>query len=541
MKRPLAAATRPSGVSAGGPASRRGSSRLLTALAASALLVLGCEDDSPPEGADLRLADLRIPSATSLAQGTTVTMSVVVSSHGTETVTEDFEVSLAFYSDADHSQPHAWPERVWQVTEDLASGEWRRFDHAITISESDPTGMVRCVAAVRITDLIDYNNVVVRSCQVTGGGAPPPVEPDKPDLRILSVSAPAAVERGSEFSVSVDVRNDGGAAAAGPFSVDVSAYSDQAHESALWTPQAAERTEDLPAGEEATFEVAFTVRPDDDLTPVYLVASVDPQDQVLESNEGNNEAEAETEVVLPPDPDVKVAGISAPVQIPHETTAAVRVTIANSGGGTALAPFHVTLNVYDSEDLSTAIRPEASWEVTVNLTPGGQLSHDFPFTPTEADGVGFVYFQATADAGDVVVEVTEQNNQATAKSQIVLAPKPDLVAAVESCSDTFDTSDPAARIDVTYRITNSGSAAALGSLVMAELREQGGAVVESFGPFAVPSLDPGGSHTATESLDPASPLAPDVYYDLFVVADGSSVVDEEDESNNDDFHTVLVY
>jgi len=516
---------------------------------ACALLAASCEETRTVEGVDLSLSRIVIPGATSLVQGSTIVVQVVIRSSGTEPVPAGFTTRLTFYEDAALTTPSpVWAALSWIQPTEVPPGESVVYTGVTTVNASSPPQLVFCLAecdcseAIRIREADETNNSCLKACQVLTGQGP---AAQKPDLTVKSFAVPVSVERGSTFQAAVTIRNAGSVTAAAPFSVKVEAFSDAGRTIQLWEPQTVVQSTDLAALEEATFQVPFTARLSDPLQTVYMLATVDSLAQVSEASETNNTAEATTVIVLPPEPDLNISTISVPSQIPRGSVVNVSVRVRNSGGGTATAPFFVSLGAYSDEACTVPFpgHPETSWEVTVNLPPEGELAHDFPFAAAQTDPLGPVYFKALADSTFVVDEASEANNSATATSQIVTPAKPDLIVEITSCTDPFELGGSAG-LAVGCKVTNAGSAGALGSLVLITILNDAGELVETFGPFGVGPLAAGASQSFTQNLDPdeTNPLYHKGFHHVVsVIADYNFQISEEDETNNTDSYVLMIY
>jgi subtilase family serine protease len=475
----------------------------------------------PPDTPDLVIGALAVPEEVEL--GSELLVSVTVRNEGDAPARAPFSVKVGTYTEAD-------AEVAFDVT----------FD-------SEPTDPV---ASVYILVSVDFGEQVEEKSETnnTATAETELVPLLQPDLETTLLEVPEQLERGSQLPVTLTIRNTGGVTAAAPFTTNVTVYKDTSYEQVLWSHWEEERLEDLESGGEATFEFSFTSRAADPLATAYLVAKVDTQDEVEEGDEENNAATREFDIILPSDPDLIVSSISAPDKIAHGETASAQVTIRNVGGGPALAPFFVGLTVYEDSGLAVPIRPETEWEVTVDLDPGEERAHEFPFTAEESDGTGFIYFKAVADSrndasGGDVAEAVEDNNTATATSQVTLQAKPDLVASFVSCDTFYQNGSTSDKLALTFRISNVGSALAEASLAYVKRSLLDGTLENAvvLGSYPIPSLAGGADYTSPSLSYDFTVPQPDNYYKIFVVADGLQTVDEEDEDNNADATTVLVY
>jgi hypothetical protein len=276
---------------------------------------------------------------------------------------------------------------------------------------------------------------------------------------------------------------------------------------------------------------------------VFCRSFVDFNNEVDEANEDNNcdfvvvqvLGEGSVTPVSTGASDLIVASVAAPAQIRQDDTGTITATISNPGNGAISSPFTVTFEAYDNVAHSgTPLRTPDEWDIG-SIGAGAQLQHEFYFIPTATEVGSVVYFLVTADSYHDISEASETNNEGSASSLVEPQPNPDLVVSSITCTEHLNLNAAGALLTVSYTVANQGSVRANMTVIRLEIRDQaqGGSVIEVLGEFSVSSLEPGATFSANQSLSPnESLLNNNTYYYVFGVADGSGVVLESAEGNN---------
>lgn len=162
----------------------------------------------------------------------------------------------------------------------------------------------------------------------------------------------------------------------------------------------------------------------------YVIAIVDPDNEITESNESNNEAYVTLEVTQPVAPDLLVEINTAPVEVNANNVFDISYTISNVGDGAAAFP---ELGFYLSKD---------------NLIDGSDIELSIESNPTI--GNGQVYFNTSnllipgdtdpgsyqlilvVDPNNLVEEDLEDNNTSLASLEILEALSSDLIVSINS-------------------------------------------------------------------------------------------------------------
>ncbi|CAD7771254.1 Outer membrane protein assembly factor BamB [Candidatus Methanoperedenaceae archaeon GB50] len=223
----------------------------------------------------------------------------------------------------------------------------------------------------------------------------------EPDLTPLSLS-PLTFYRNHSNVVSVKVGNIGGGDATQGFNLSLFLND---------TLIASKTIDSLNASEVA--DVEFNCTPEPEFFGNYIMrAWIDSDNQIIESDETNNNITMDVSVVNVPEPDLIVTGIE-PLQFVVNETGTVRVTINNSGFWGAEA-FNVSIFVNGS--LTGIVRMDA-------LAAESGLTAEFGWTPTST---GRYNLTARVDPDDSVDELDEANNNMTVEVRVTDAPMPDL-------------------------------------------------------------------------------------------------------------------
>src|SRR5205814_2350621 len=235
-----------------------------------------------------------------------------------------------------------------------------------------------------------------------------------PDLVLtaLSVPAPAQVAPGQTLLVANTARN-AGTVVAGAFRVGF--YLSSTNASAAGSPIGVRNvTPTLAAGAQSAGSTAVTIPNDTPAGPIFLIAVVDDQDDVLEDNEANNVRSILLTIVKP---DLVVSAVTAPATGAIGGTLAVSTTVRNLTTGAVSTPFSVGIYLSANASVDPVVDRRVGSRTINGLAASGTSA-----APTTvnipADLVPGSYFVgAIADVEHVVPEGNVSNNSRVAAAR----------------------------------------------------------------------------------------------------------------------------
>lgn len=403
----------------------RSPARLLGVLAVAALVSFaGCEeDDDLVKGMDLKVVALRIPSQTSLTQGSSVTLTVLVKNNGTVLISKDFVTRIAFYENAALTVPSAWdsvevsyPADVTYPEDDtgeIDSDVTVAFEVKTVVDASDPPQLVFCKVTCDTENLVteadEGNNSLVEVCQVLPGTGWDPGDPGDPgptigpDPGISDINMPASVVRGNSLDVAITVRNYGDATIVGPATVAVTVNEGTSYEFG----DSAARDISLVPDSTTSFEFSLPVDPEYATGTAQLVAKLLMPGDV---NLDNNEDTTTFQITGPPQPDLVVASVTSSDTYQSDAVGGLSVsfTLKNEGNAEAYGSMAYVLICHETEGINDA---KKEGETPVNALAPGEESVSYTVTCTytaAAEGNYKVYVKA--DGLGTVAESNESNN-----------------------------------------------------------------------------------------------------------------------------------
>ncbi|HVQ28321.1 MAG TPA: CARDB domain-containing protein, partial [Vicinamibacteria bacterium] len=252
----------------------------------------------------------------------------------------------------------------------------------------------------------------------------------------------------------------------------------------------------------------------------YLVARVDSDGVVPETNEGTNTRTA----VVAVGADLSVSALTGPASGGAGLTVVVNDTTKNLGAGaaaTSLTQFFLSTNtVFDGTDLLLGSR------VAPALAAGGTSTMATSLVIPGGTASGNYYVVARADGEGVVPETNEANNTRA----LNVAVGPDLAVTALSAPAK---AGPGATIEVTESTKNQGGGAAGPTATQFFLSVNGSLEASDvlLGSRAIPALEPGATSGAPTSLT-LPPNTPAGAYYILARADGEGMVPETNETNN---------
>jgi uncharacterized membrane protein YgcG len=205
-----------------------------------------------------------------------------------------------------------------------------------------------------------------------------------PDLHLSGLAGPASVESGADFTVEWTLHNSGNHVAAAPIRTRVSVSSSPSGAGARLVG-IHEEPVDLAPGASRAVSATFTLPANAPNGAVYLVATVDPDNSLLESDEDNNTAVSGSTMLVPPRLSLSVSPDTFP-----ENAGAAAATAWLTRNGAAAGPLLV--------ELASSDTTEATVPASVTI-PSGQSTVSFPVAAVPdglLDGLQMVSLSATA-------------------------------------------------------------------------------------------------------------------------------------------------
>ncbi len=377
-----------------------------------------------------------------------------------------------------------------------------------------PTGIA--TGAYYVLARADADSVVPET-QETNNVASAPVQIG-PDLAVTALSAPATAAPGGTIVVTDTVKNQG----AGPAGASTTRFylSSNGLLDAGDVELGLRAVPALAAGAISSASTTLTIPPGTAAGAYYVVAKVDADGTVAETQETNNVAFAFLQI----GPDLIVSALSAPSTAAPGGTITVTDTVRNQGGspaGASTTRFYLSSNgLLDAGDVELGLRAVPA------LAAGATSSASTTLTIPPGTATGAYYVVAKVDADGTVAETQETNNVAFAYVQV----GPDLVLSAVAAPST---AGAGGTITVTDTVRNQGGSPAEGSTTRFYLSANGaldGADLE-LGSRAVPALAAGATSSAPTTLTIPAGTATGLYY-LFAKADADNVVAETQEANN---------
>jgi subtilase family serine protease len=243
-----------------------------------------------------------------------------------------------------------------------------------------------------------------------------------PDLRVVSVSAPAAAQFGQSVQVQFVITNAGTAAA--PFqwqdrvnftSVQDSIYSG----SVLQTVNSVVSM--LQPGQSYTNSVQVTLPLSTQAVAgnYFIVVAADFGNAIAESNENNNVASAPLVLTLPPLPDLAVFEVRAPANALPGEAIAVRWGVTNQGTLAANGTWSESVFV-GPESNGTGLQELATFSFTNALSAGASLARTQMVTVPATGIAGSLWFAVRVDSRSDVIESIETNNIAVSSAATIV-------------------------------------------------------------------------------------------------------------------------
>jgi subtilase family serine protease len=237
------------------------------------------------------------------------------------------------------------------------------------------------------------------------------------DLIVATMSAPSTAMANGQITVTESTKNQG--AAAVPESVTAYYLSSNSTYSAGDQLIGSRTVGALGPSTTSTASPQLIIPAGTAPGMYYVIAIADANGVVAESLENNN---VKSSAVMRVGPDLIVLPLTAPSSAVAGTSINVSDTTKNQGGDTAPASstsFYLSTNQsIEAGDVFLGSRQVSS--LGPGLSQAGSVMLPIPATTT----AGTYYIIATADSGNVVVEVDETNNSRWKSISIAAAPPP---------------------------------------------------------------------------------------------------------------------
>ena len=285
----------------------------------------------------------------------------------------------------------------------------------------------------------------------------------------LQFPSTEALIAGASYQAAVTVTNSGDTIPSSQPIVHLFASPGAAYNSSTAVFLAAGRLTTQPRwGNTERVEIPFTLPQSIADGAFVLVAMVDPQRQIVETDEGNNfSAPVPVQVTGGTgggggDQTIDLtAAVSLPVtQIVPNTPVVVRVSVTNEGtgplggGGTFVQLFLARSGTPSpSTDLQLGLR------TIPTLAPGASDAADMEFTLTPEQAVGTLRFYAVADLTNQTVEVDETNNVSNIATGVGIGGVSDLAGVFISeslPSQVVEGAKSPSRSSIKFSVRNAG-------------------------------------------------------------------------------------
>ena len=356
---------------------------------------------------------------------------------------------------------------------------------------------------------------------VDGGWEPVDGKDAKPDSLIVPV-----LHRDEMHTLTFRIFNNGSETIPAGFQARLQVFEDASYSVAYCAPITVTQPTDIASGKVADVEFLLPI---DIATPVgttlYLVATADSLDDVVEAIETNNSVERLPQVALERRADLKAREPFAP-EIFRDETNAVVLGALNDGDKTAPAGFRATLEVYEDASYATPFCAPILVTCPADVLPGKTVGVEFPLPVDVTVLVGTtLYLVATIDTLDEVEEFSEANNAVETSVQVAPERMPDLI--VEDIGlPVYMRRDQTYDVTVTVRNVDNEAAIAPFSVELVEPSASW-----SFTWQVDTDLAPGADEVLTTSYTVASG-APAGDITFTATADTTAAVVERDEGNN---------
>jgi subtilisin family serine protease/uncharacterized membrane protein len=290
----------------------------------------------------------------------------------------------------------------------LDSGASHSAATTLTIPAGTATGVYYLIAKAdgdsQAAESLETNNTTLRGFQVG------------PDLTVSNVAGPSRAAAGLPFVVTDTTVNQGGGDA-DPSSVAFYLSADWILDPGDTNLNVARAVPPLESGATSAAPTTITMPAGTAPGVYYVIAKVDPQNGIQESQEGNNTRSFSLRV----GPDLWISWLwTSPGSVAAGGTVNANATIVNQGAGVAGAS---TIRFYLSTNYGLDTGDIAIGERSVPALAAGESNNGVTVVQIPAGTApGTYYLAAQADAFGVVDESPETNNVTFASFQVTIVP-----------------------------------------------------------------------------------------------------------------------
>lgn len=455
-------------------------------------------------GPDLAVTNLTAP--TTAGAGQSLTVSDTINNRGGGTA----GASVTRYYLSATSTLNGSPVPLGERTvPSLAPGASSSASTVLTIPAGTGSGIWYIVAQAdadgNVPETLETNNLYARSVQLG------------PDLVFTNLSVPTYAAAGQGMTITETVKNQG-SGAAGP---SVTQYYLSANSTFDGSDQllGARSVPGLAAGATSSGSTALTIPSGTPTGTWYVIAKLDGEDSLFETNEINNVSVRTVQIGA----DLNLSSLYAP----SATGAGLSVTVSETTRNLGVAPAGASVTQYylsTNSVLDTSDTPLGSRSVPA-LAAGGYSAGSATITIPPGTGPGVWYIIAAADSEGSVEEAVETNNVASRWIQI----GPDLTVSVVAPSSIA----AGATVSVTETTKNQGGGPAGASVTRYYLSPNssldGSDVL--LAERDVAALAPGESSVVTTVLTIPAQTAAGYWY-IIGETDATGTVSESAETNN---------
>ncbi len=475
---------------------------------------------------DLIMSSLSVP--TSATPGDTISVINTVKNQDSAAA-GSFDVGFYLSSDQNLDVSDIWLQSR-NITS-LAAGSINSMTTSVPLPAD-------CSGSYYVIAVADANNAIDESSE-SNNTANNSIQIGQANLSITSANGSGTAYPGQQITINNTVENQGNIPAAN-FSVGFYLSTDSTYNSG--DISLGSRTiSSLGASSSNTNSTTVTLDGQTAPDEYYIIVVADSSDAVDESDETNNVGEAYALTVNEaPKPDLIMSNLTAPDSAVVGTTISVANTVANEGPGEA-GSFRIEFYLSNDSVLDTS-------DITLgSRTVSGLAANDInsatsPLTIPLTTAAGNYYIIAAADAGDILAETNEANNNgSTGPISITAAPAamPDLIMTLVD----GPTSGKIGRsISVSNTVKNQGTAKCSSFVIKFYFSLDKTLDTASdiyLGSRSVTSLAVNSSSKAITSLKiPGNTALMGKSYYIIVVADANAAVTEIYEDNNTGYDAI---
>ena len=435
---------------------------------------------------DITITSLKADKS-SYAGGETITVKAVVKNKGNKAA-DDFDVSLTATG----------MDKQTKALSGMEAGGSKTLTYTYTASSGSSGTSIDFLAFADCDDVVDESNENNNKDETEVS-----VNAVLPDLTIKSVTPdPGIAKQGDTVTITVVVGNQGNKDVA---SSDVKLVIGS---EVVGTKVA----EAIPTGGSMTITFTYTVPDDAPAGTLDIVATVDPANEIKESNETNNTG-TNTMQVEARLPDLTVVSVTPdPSVAPPGDTVKITVVVGNDGDR------DVT-----SSEVALVIGGELVGTLPVeNLPAGGTTTIVFEYTIPDSMTEGTLNIVATVDPMNNIPEKDETNNIGTSSMKVEIK-LPDLT--IHAVTPNPSTVEPGETVTIDVVVTNDGEKAVSSTEVSLIVDW------EIIGTKPVGNLPAGGSTTIsyTYTVPEDKPIGT---LEVVATVDPGNLIRESNEDNN---------